>query len=167
MTIFKRMAMVAVLMVPMLAAADVKIGVIDPAMAISSAEEVKTRNNTLQRALEQDTEKLKRLEREYTEMGTRLQRDGVTMQNQQRSQLEEQIEAKGYEIQSLRNSLQRRYDNDRKELMEAMGPRFDKAVEEVAKERGLDMIINAQAMIFNSESVDITADVVRRLNSRR
>ena len=153
----------AVLMVPMFALAD-KIAVVDPMQAIIETEEVKSRNATLESSLEADSQRLRRLRDDITKVEERLQRDGMTMSSEERNRLTDERETKGFEFQSLQQSLQRRVNSDRQALIEQMEPKVLRAIEEISKEMDLDLVISAQAAVFAKPDLDITAQVTQRIN---
>jgi len=153
----------AVLMVPMFALAD-KIAVVDPMQAIIETEEVKSRNATLESSLEADSQRLRKLRDDVTKLEERLQRDGMTMSSEERNRLTDERDTKGFEFQSLQQSLQRRVNSDRQELIEQMEPKVLRAIEEISKEMGLDMVISAQAVVYAKPDLDITAQVTQRIN---
>lgn len=161
-----RTILFALLMLPLLAVADQKIAVIDPMQALVDTEEVKSRNARLEASLETESRRLRTLRDEITKIEERMQRDGMTMSRQEREKLTDDREAKGLEFQTLQQSLQRRVNNDRQELLESMEPKLLEAIEAVAKARGLDMVVSAQAMVYVKPELDITREVTQRLNQK-
>ncbi|MBZ2188395.1 OmpH family outer membrane protein [Alcanivorax sp. JB21] len=161
-----RTALFALLMLPLLAVADQKIAVIDPMQALVETEEVKSRNARLEASLETESRRLRTLRDEIGKIEEKMQRDGMTMSRQEREKLTDDREAKGLEFQTLQQSLQRRVNNDRQELLESMEPKLLQAIEAVAQARGLDMVISAQAMVYVKPELDITRDVTQRLNQQ-
>jgi Skp family chaperone for outer membrane proteins len=45
-----------------------------------------------------------------------------------------------------------------------MSPKLEKAVADLSKEKGYDLVLVKQAVLFSSQSVDITADVTKQIN---
>ncbi|WP_162925697.1 OmpH family outer membrane protein [Isoalcanivorax indicus] len=152
------------LMLPLAGMAQDKIAVIDPMQALIETDEVKARNARLESSLETESRRLRTLREDIGKIEERLQRDGMTMSRQERENLTDQREAKGLEFQTLQQSLQRRVNNDRQELLESMEPKLLQAIEAVAKDKGLDMVISAQAMVYVKPELDITREVTQRLN---
>lgn len=159
-----RTILFTLLMLPLLAVAEQKIAVIDPMQALVDTEEVKSRNARLEASLETESRRLRTLRDEITKIEEKMQRDGMTMSRQEREKLTDDREAKGLEFQTLQQSLQRRVNNDRQELLESMEPKLLQAIEAVAQARGLDMVVSAQAMVYVKPELDITSDVTQRLN---
>ncbi|MCK0537650.1 OmpH family outer membrane protein [Alcanivorax quisquiliarum] len=154
----------AVLMLPLVAAADMKIAVIDPMQAIVESEEVKSRNARLEASLEEESQRLRRLRDDVAKIEERLQRDGMTMSRDERNKLTDEGETKTMEFQALQQTLQRRVNTDRQDLLESMEPKVLRAIEEIAGEMGLDMVISAQAAVYVKPELDITKQVTQRIN---
>ena len=52
--------------------------------------------------------------------------------------------------------------------MEEMGPKFQQAIEQVAKDKKLDLVINAQAAVYvGDNAVDVTEAVSQQLNKMK
>lgn len=154
----------AMLMLPLVAVADMKIAVIDPMQAIVESEEVKSRNARLEASLEEESQRLRRLRDDVTRIEERLQRDGMTMSRDERNKLTDEGETKTMEFQALQQTLQRRVNTDRQDLLESMEPKVLRAIEEIAGEMGLDMVISAQAAVYVKPELDITKQVTQRIN---
>lgn len=154
----------AVLMLQLVAAADMKIAVIDPMQAIVESEEVKSRNARLEASLEEESQRLRRLRDDVAKIEERLQRDGMTMSRDERNKLTDEGETKTMEFQALQQTLQRRVNTDRQDLLESMEPKVLRAIEEIAGEMGLDMVISAQAAVYVKPELDITKQVTQRIN---
>lgn len=157
----------AILMLPLVALADLKVAVVDPMQAIVESEEVKSRNARLESSLEGESQRLRRLRDDIAKIEERLQRDGMTMSRDERNRLTEEGEAKSVEFQALQQTLQRRVNTDRQDLMESMEPKVVRAIEDIAGEMGLDMVISAQAAIYIKPELDITKQVIQRLNRNK
>ena len=154
----------AMLMLPLVAVADMKIAVIDPMQAIVESEEVKSRNARLEASLEEESQRLRRLRDDVAKIEERLQRDGMTMSRDERNKLTDEGETKTMEFQALQQTLQRRVNTDRQDLLESMEPKVLRAIEEIAGEMGLDMVISAQAAVYVKPELDITKQVTQRIN---
>lgn len=162
-----RTVLLSLLFVPLLASASGKIAVVDPMQALMEAEEVRERNAKLEESIEREGMRLRELRNQIGQIEGRLQREGMTMSSQERNKLTDEREAKGLEFQSLQQSIKRRVDSDREELLEHMEPKLLRAIEAVVEEREIDVVLNAQAVVFAKPDMDITSEVTRRLNASR
>ena len=84
-----------------------------------------------------------------------------------RSQLQTQGQQKMIELQNLRQSAQRKLNKGQQEILQVMEPKLKQAVETVAERENLDMVLNAQAVVYVKSDMDITEAVTKQLNSMK
>ncbi|PKM23133.1 MAG: hypothetical protein CVV10_00785 [Gammaproteobacteria bacterium HGW-Gammaproteobacteria-14] len=154
----------AFLLVPMLAVAELKIVVVDPDMALAETQDVKARITKFQSDMQGQENKLRKLRDDIVKLEERLQKEGVTMSRDQGQRLTDERDAKMIEFRSLQQMLQQRLQQSQQELQETMAPKLQQAVAEIAAEKGYDLVVVKQAVLFSSEAVDITRDVTQHIN---
>lgn len=159
-----KLALVALFCLPLLAQAETVIAVVDPMQALMEADEVKQRNAELEEAIERDGMRLRELRNQIGQIEGRLQREGMTMSTEERNRLADERDSKGLEFQSLQQRVKRRVDSDRQALLEDMEPKLLRAVEAVVEEKDIDVVLNAQAVVFAKPDMDITEEITKRLN---
>ncbi|MFN3714592.1 MAG: OmpH family outer membrane protein [Alcanivoracaceae bacterium] len=159
-----KMLFAALLLLPALALAQPKIVVVDPERALGETEEVKARIAKFQSDMQGQENKLRKLRDDIMKIEERLQREGVTMSRDQGQKLTDERDAKMIEFRSLQQILQQRMQQSQEELQNAMAPKLGKAVEDISKEKGYDLVLIRQAVLFASDAVDITSDVTRQIN---
>ena len=96
---------------------------------------------------------------------SRLQALVVT--EDEREQLQTQGQQKMIELQNLRQSAQRKLNKGQQEILQVMEPKLKQAVETVAERENLDMVLNAQAVVYVKSDMDITEAVTKQLNSMK
>ena len=97
----------------------------------------------------------------------RLEKEGMTMSEDEREQLQTQGQQKMIELQNLRQSAQRKLNKGQQEILQVMEPKLKQAVETVAERENLDMVLNAQAVVYVKSDMDITEAVTKQLNSMK
>lgn len=163
-TIFTKTALLVALLLPAMAFAAEKMAVVDPMEALMNSSAVKSRNAQLEKSIEAEGQRLRKLRDELVKIEERLQRDGMTMSKSERNKLNDEREEKGFRFQTMQQSINRRVEEDRQELLEEMEPILLRAIEEVAKEKKVDMVISANAVVYGKPEIDITGDVTKRIN---
>ena len=159
-----KMLFAALLLLPMLAFAEPKIVVVDPERALGETEEVKTRIAKFQADMQGQDNKLRKLRDDIMKIEERLQKEGVAMSRDQGQALTDERDAKMIEFRSLQQILQQRLQQSQEELQAVMSPKLEKAVTDLSKQKGYDLVLVKQAVLFSSPSVDITADVTKQIN---
>ncbi len=159
-------AILALLLLPGLSAAQGKIGVVDPMQAITEVDEFKEKERELEAELEQQSGRLQQLQQELQQIEQRMQTEGMTMSQQQRQQLQAEGQAKMQQMQGLQQNLQRQAQQQQQQILQAIEPKLVDAIEKIAQEKDLDMVINAQAMMYThpDRKLDITDEVIQRIN---
>jgi outer membrane protein len=152
------------LLLPMLAFAEPKIVVVDPERALGETEEVKKRIAKFQSDMQGQENKLRKLRDDIMKIEERLQKEGVAMSRDQGQALTDERDAKMIEFRSLQQILQQRLQQSQEELQAVMSPKLEKAVTDLSKQKGYDLVLVKQAVLFSSQSVDITADVTKQIN---
>ncbi|MFT6637168.1 MAG: outer membrane protein [Alcanivorax sp.] len=97
----------------------------------------------------------------------KLQKEAMTMSADQQDTLKTQGQQKMIEIQSLQRKLQKRANEAQREILEEMQPKLKTAMEAVAKREKLDVVLNAQAVMYTKPDLDITEAVGKQLNSMK
>lgn len=154
----------ALLALPGLALAEKKIAFVNPVQAISQTEEVQASQMELQGSFNDERQKLQRLQQEVQQIQQKLQQEGAELDETEKKNLQNERESKMIEARQLSQLLQKRMQGEEQEIMETMRPKVMEAVEEIADEEGYDLVLNIQAVMYAKEGMDITAQVVEKLN---
>ena len=163
----KKYLLAVALMLPLFAQAEGRTGVVDPIGALQEAKEFQDRFGKLEASLKDEQNRLDRLGGEVENLRGRLEKEGMTMSEDEREQLQTQGQQKMIELQNLRQSAQRKLNKGQQEILQVMEPKLKQAVETVAERENLDMVLNAQAVVYVKSDMDITEAVTKQLNSMK
>ncbi|MWT68738.1 molecular chaperone Skp [Escherichia coli] len=119
---------------------------------------------TLENEFKGRASELQRMEGDLQSKMQRLQRDGSTMKAGERSKLEKDVMSQrqtfSQKAQAFEQDRQRRSNEERGKLV----TRIQSAVKAVAADQSIDLVVDANAVAFNSSDVkDITADVLKQV----
>ena len=117
---------------------------------------------TLENEFKGRASELQRMEGDLQSKMQRLQRDGSTMKASERSKLEKDVMSQrqtfSQKAQAFEQDRQRRSNEERGKLV----TRIQSAVKAVAADQSIDLVVDSNAVAFNSSDVkDITADVLK------
>ena len=160
----KKWIVAFVVMLPALAMAESRVGVIDPIGALQAADNVKARMSALEKELGADEQRLNSLRQE---VGKMQENQKASHSSEQQEQMQTEGQQKMIEIQSLQRKLQKRANDAQRELLQEMEPKLQSAVAEVAKKENLDLVVSAQAVIYTKPDLDITEAVTKQLNKMK
>ncbi|MBQ0754812.1 MAG: OmpH family outer membrane protein [Gammaproteobacteria bacterium] len=162
-----KLAVLALVLAPSLAMAEIKIAVIDPIGAIAETTEVKTRTGKLETDMKNKEAEMMKLRDEILAIEESLKKDGLTMSKDKQKSLSDQRDAKMNDFRSRQQLAQKRIESDRNEMLQLMEPRLKQAVDEIAKEGKYDLVLTRQAALFAKEEIDITRKVTQKMNQMK
>ena len=153
----KKYLLAVALMLPLFAQAEGRTGVVDPIGALQEAKEFQDRFGKLESSLKDEQNRLDRLGGEVENLRGRLEKEGMTMSEDEREQLQTQGQQKMIELQNLRQSAQRKLNKGQQEILQVMEPKLKQAVETVAERENLDMVLSQASDYFIELSCLVTA----------
>ena len=160
----KKSVLLIALLVPALGWSQGKVGLLDPMAALESSERVQQQLSQLDQQMEAEGRKLRQLEQEIGALQQRLEREGMTLSEEEVNRLRGEGQQKLMQYQQQERSLQQQYGGAQRALLEEMQPKLQQAVEKVAKQKKLDVVVNAQAVLYAVDGLDITDAVGTELN---
>ena len=117
--------------------------------------------NLMERYQKQLMEKQKKIE----ELRRQLEQ-GVLSENAKKKK-EQEIQKLEMEIRKLQLEAQEQLNKKRKELEEKIYKRLQGVVKEIAKKKKLQVVFDCAAMIYHEPKVDITAEVLKKLDATK
>ncbi len=163
----KKILVAVLLMLPLAAMAQQSIGVLDPIGALRGASEFQSRYDKLQDSLKDDKSRLEQLNSQVNQIRDRLDKEGMTMSEDDRQNLKTKGQQKMIELRNLQQSAQRKMGKGQEAILKFMEPKLKKAVDAVAERHHLDLVVNAQAVVYAKDSLDITSEVSKQLNNMK
>ena len=143
------------------------VAVVDPVEALSESDEAKKMLARIRKEAEPDTQRVRKLKDELNAILEKSKRDADIMSSEQRSKLEKELEDKQIDYQYVRQKLQKRQKEGRDKILEALGPKFEEAINQLIDEGEYDIILHRQAVFHSSDRFDITPDVTKRINKMK
>src|SRR5580698_5732419 len=142
------------------AMAQVKVGVVSLQKAILETAEIKKAANDMQAKYKKRQDDLDKAQRELNDIQTQLQSAQGKLSAAGEADLNARGERKQREVKRLTEDLQADVERDRTDILSRAQTRMLTIVKKVADEKGLDMVVEATAVISFKPALDITADAV-------
>ena len=149
------------------AAAQTKIAVLDYQMALLESDAAKRYSVDAEKKFGSQLQRLKNLEAEAKRLQERMQRDGDKLGQTELEKIELEFRQKAREFQVQSKELNDAKAQSDREMLEQLKPKLDKAVETVLQAGDYDLVIDRSAVIDVKPALDITCQVIERLNSAR
>ena len=142
------------------AMAQAKVGVVSLQKAILDTAEIKKAGNDMAAKYKKRQDDLDKASRELNDIQMQLQSAQGKLSAAGESDLQARGERKQREVKRLTEDLQADVERDRGDILSRAQTRMLDIVKKVSDEKGLDMVVEATAVISFKPALDITAEVV-------
>ncbi|MBL4742265.1 MAG: OmpH family outer membrane protein [Idiomarina sp.] len=147
------------------AEAQQKIGVVDMMSIFQQLPQREQISQDLQAEFEDRFEEMRQLEQKVQELRQKQERDAAIMSNQEKTQLNRELEQLISEAQLKQKALQedtrRRQQEERNELL----GQVQQAINAVAQDEGYDLVLESNAVAFMKADNDLSDEVVTQMSS--
>ena len=148
-------------------AAAQSIAVLDYQMALLESEAAKRYSVDAEKKFGSQLQRLQNLEAEAKRLQERMQRDGDKLAQSELEKIELEFRQKAREFQTQSRELNEAKAQSDRQMLEQLKPKLDSAVEAIIKAGNYDLVIDRAAVVEVKPNLDITRQVIERLNSMR
>ena len=148
-------------------AAAQSIAVLDYQMALLESEAAKRYSVDAEKKFGSQLQRLLNLEAEAKRLQERMQRDGDKLAQSELEKIELEFRQKAREFQTQSRELNEAKAQSDRQMLEQLKPKLDSAVEAIIKAGNYDLVIDRAAVVEVKPNLDITRQVIERLNSMR
>ncbi len=150
------------LVVGQAAAQGLKIGVIDPNRVVEESPQYEEARQTLSTEVAEREADLLDQQESLDRLNEKLERDGALMSEEEVKRLQNDIRARKRRLRYAKAELQEDFALRQSELRTKLVKQVEEVVRQIAKEQEIDLIVS-EGVVYFSERIDISADVVERL----
>ncbi|MBB1519981.1 OmpH family outer membrane protein [Aquipseudomonas campi] len=147
--------------------AEMKVAVLNYQMALLESDAAKKYAVDAEKKFGPQLNKLKQLETDAKRIQDRLVKEGERMQQAERERLELEFKQKARDFQFQSKELNEAKAISDRDMLKQLKPKLDKAVEEVIKGGNFDLVLERGAVIDVKPQLDITRQVIERMNKLR
>lgn len=151
-------------------AASVKIGYTDHELIIVNMPDYRTIQEQLQKEYQGSQEEIQTLAKDYQDKLDKYQKQQALLSPERRQEREQELITLQGQIQQTAQEKEQGLAEREAELMRPLFERVQKAIDEVAVEAGLDLVLRSQVgvqpvILYRNDKtiVDITENVARKL----
>lgn len=160
-------AVMSVMALAAFPAAAQSIAVLDYQMALLESDAAKRYSVDAEKKFGSQLQRLQNLEAEAKRLQERMQRDGEKLGQSELEKIELEFRQKAREFQVQSRELNESKAQSDREMLEQLKPKLDAAVESVIQAGNYDLVIDRSAVVDAKANLDITRQVIERLNSTR
>jgi outer membrane protein len=142
------------------AMAQTKVGVVSLQKAILETAEIKKANVDMAAKYKKRQDDLDKASRELSDIQTQLQAAQGKLSAAGEADLTARGQRKEREVKRLDEDLRADVERDRNDILQRAQTRMLDLVKKVSDEKGLDMVVEASAVISFKPALDITTDVI-------
>ena len=148
-------------------AADVaKIGVIDLQKILETSANGKFIQAELKKQKDEMEADLKKKGTEIENIRKRLERESMVMGKEKREEKEREFRIKTNDFKSLQKKYRSDLQKHEGRLMQKLSDDVNEIVNEIGKKEGYLIIINKLGVIYSPNSIDVTDNVIGKLNTK-
>ncbi len=159
------LAVAATAMVAPAQAADLKIGVVNLAQLVTASPQAQRARKSMEGKFSARKEELESKQEAFRADVERLKRDGQVMSEEAREKLEGQIRDQQRRLKLMQDEYNEDVTLAERKEMDGLREDIRAVIDQFAKDKGFDLILG-DAILFASEQVDVTDQVLERLKDR-
>ena len=156
----------AMLVMPVAAFAEMKIGFVDLAKLSESAPQIKAAQGKIDAEFSSREQELISLQRKLGKQEEKLTKDGAVMSDSERSSLERDILSKRRDLKRSQDEFRDDLNIRKNEMLRQVNIEIGEIIENFARSENYDLIM-AQGVMFASDRVDITELILKKLSAGR
>jgi len=141
--------------------AQAKVGIINTQRAILETAEIKKASNDMQAKFKPRQDQLEKLQREIGDLQTQLESSAGKLSAAGQADLEAQGQRKQREAQRISEELQADVERERNEILQRAQTRMIEVLKKLADEKGLDIIVDTQAVPFFKVALEVTDEAIK------
>lgn len=149
------------------AMAEMRIAVVDYHKALNQSDAAKKYLKRLEGKFGGKVSNLRKLETDAKQINARLKKDATAMSNTERGKLQLELKRKAEDYQIQTKEFQVEKNKADRQQFKQLKPKLDKAIAEVAKTGGYDLVLNRATAFYINPKHDITLKVIQKLNTYR
>lgn len=147
-------------------AAELKVGFVNSLKVMDSAPQVEAANKRLEQEFAPRQRKLVGSQQEVKKLEERLAKEGNIMGEAEADDISRDIREKRRDLKRQQDEFREDYNIRRNEELDKLQKRIIEVIQTIAKEQGYDLILS-EGVVWASPKVDITDQVLKRLNLQR
>ncbi|MEH6824848.1 MAG: OmpH family outer membrane protein [Motiliproteus sp.] len=159
-----KVALIGLLLLPALALAEGRIGVLDMEGALAASKQAQTLREKLQQEFSAEEAELRKISEEGSALKTKLQNEGSFMSDDERQQLTALVQKKYQQFQTLGNQLKQETQGRERAFLQQLRPQLEVILKAIVEADELDIIVNKKGVVYVKPSMDLTQRVVDELN---
>lgn len=155
----RAMAAAVFVLIALPASAQFKVGVVNLQKALQDTAEIKQAEADLKARFGPRQEEIAAMEKELAKLNQEAEANQSKYNEQTMAELLARIQTRQRQYQRNSQLLQDEVNRERQDILSRVGQRFSEVVKKVAEEKGLDMVVDQNNLLYAKPAMDISAEV--------
>lgn len=108
--------------------------------------------------------RLKKEQSSFQQRAEELKRDELTLSEDEFKKRRQELAQRQQQIQILAAQMQNEAKSIEQKLISSLTPKGELALKAIIEERKLDLVLNRQLSLYANQGVDITGELIERIN---
>ena len=147
------------------APSNITIGVINIDQILSQTPQAKSAAEQLKKTFQPRQQKIVATQKALQDDEAKLKRDGTVMSSSDMQALQSKISMENRDLQQMQDDYVQDIRTAQSQAMQKVLTQVGEVVQKIAKQGNYDVIIQKNAVPFNSARVDITPEVIKEMES--
>jgi len=139
---------------------QVKVGIVSLQRAVLETAEIKKASADMETKYRPRQQAMEKLQKEIQGIQQQLQSNAGKLTQAAEADLNAQIQHKQRELQRMNEDLQADVTAERNDILGTSTRKMSEIVRKLADEKGLDVVVEAQSIVFFKPALDITTDAI-------
>lgn len=148
-------------------AADTKVAVVDMERALFLSNAAKASIQEFEADNRGDIDKLKSIQQDVVKTREKLEKEGDIMSDDERRKMMGEIEEKSQEFQFYSRKLKQLEDKWKRGFFNQQLPELEVLLKGIIEGGKYDVVLNAGSVIYAVPTVDLTKQLLEKLNARK
>ena len=147
--------------------AQLRVAVVNSSEAAMATEEAKATLAQIEEEFAPESDRLKQLQQDLIALRDKLINDSAVTSEEERRQMQKQMEDMQFDLEVGAQKLQRELTERRDELLNALNPKFQKALKDLVELENFDIVYqyNPNVLLFVNPRHNITRRVTEAMNN--
>lgn len=138
-----------------------KIGIVNVPAILQESKKVSEFGDDLRKKFKGREEAVMKAQKDLQEMLKKAEKDAAVLSQKDKDALQEKITSERDHLVKMQESFQKDVGTAQQSAMAKIFESLQKVVQKVAKDKGLDLVLQQQSVAYAADSMDITKEVAK------
>ena len=144
-----------------------KIGVVDMEQALFLSDAAKVSIKAFEKENQEEVNKIKGLQEDLMKLKEKLEKEADVLSEAERTKLGNSYEQKATEYKFYAQKLQQAEQKWRQSFLQDQLPNLEVQLKAIIDKEGYDVVLQSGAVIYRAPTVDLTKQLIDRLNAKK